>query len=417
MVESDGRQSTGRRAGDASAIRNYPLLLRRYQQLMEISRVLGSTLELPALLRQIIEAARELTHTEAASILLIDPRTGELRFEASTQVDTSQMDSIMVPKEGSIAGWIVSHDEPLVIADVTQDPRHYQQVDKKVDFVTRSLLGVPLKTRDKTIGVLEAINKRGGGFSPDDADTLEILAAQAAVAIETARLFQQSDLVAEMVHELRTPLAALTATSHLLLRSDLPEERRAEFVRTIQQETLRLTSMTSDFLDLARLESGRARFVRAPFAMPELVAECVGIIQPQAHDRSIALRVEVPDVPRTVSGDRAKIKQVVLNLLTNAIKYNREGGTIVVRGAGDQNSYELSVADTGKGIPPDSLPRIFEKFYRVADTEGWTQGTGLGLAIAKKIVETHGGEMTVESQVGVGATFRFTLPFETGGKR
>ena len=122
------------------------------------------------------------------------------------------------------------------------------------------------------------------------------------------------------------------------------------------------------------------------------------------------------DAPSSVSGDRAKIKQVVLNLLTNAIKYNREGGTITVRGSCHEDFFELSVSDTGRGIPPESLPRIFEKFYRVADAEGWTQGTGLGLAIAMKIVETHGGEMTVESQVGVGTTFRLTLPLEAGRK-
>lgn len=401
---------------DHSAFRDYPLLLRRYRRLMEISRTLSSTLELPTLLRRIILAACELTDTEGASILLVDPRTGELRLEATTRGDSIQRDSTIVPTEGTIAGWIATHNEPLLIADVAQDPRRFQRSDEKIAIVARSLLGVPLVTRSRTIGVLEAINKKGdGAFTSDDVDTMVTLAAQAAVAIETVRLFQQSDLISDMVHELRTPLASLTATSHMLLRPDLSDERRNEFIRTIRQETTRLSNMTSDFLDLARLETGRARFSRESFQMSELAIECMGIVQPQAQERGVACALELPPgAPPCppVSGDRAKIKQVLLNLLTNAIKYNREGGTITVRAScrAPAQRFEVVVADTGRGIPPESLPHVFDRFYRVADAEGWTPGTGLGLAIAQKIVDTHGGEIVVESEVGVGTTFKFTLP-------
>ena len=177
---------------ETGQLRNYPHLFRRYQRLIELSRSLSSTLDLPALLRQIIEAACEMTDSEAASILLVHPRTGELSFEASTQVDFVQMESIVVPKEGSIAGWIVARAQPLIIPDVRQDPRHFSQADEKLSFQTRSVLGVPLIHRGKVFGVLEAINKLDGEFDPDDVSTLETLASQAAVAIENARLFQQA---------------------------------------------------------------------------------------------------------------------------------------------------------------------------------------------------------------------------------
>jgi signal transduction histidine kinase len=111
-----------------------------------------------------------------------------------------------------------------------------------------------------------------------------------------------------------------------------------------------------------------------------------------------------------VLADHGKIKQVLLNLLTNAIKYNRDGGHIYVSGEVNGKRLILGVRDTGKGIPPESMPRIFEKFYRVPDSEGWSQGTGLGLAIAKRIVESHGGKLNVESTVNVGTTFSFSLP-------
>nr|MBI2904324.1 GAF domain-containing sensor histidine kinase [Chloroflexota bacterium] len=391
--------------------RVYDLRFRRYERLLEVARTLSGTLDLPALLRNIIAAATELTDTEAASIMLVDSRTGQLRFEASTDPSADVMESIVVPVEGSIAGAIFSTGKPLMIDDVATDPRHYRGVDNKVTFVTRSILGVPLVSKEKSIGVLQALNKKGGeAFTQEDLHFLEALAAQAAVAIVTARLFQQSDLIAEMVHEIRTPLAALSASTHLLLRNDLSADQREEMVRTIQSETSRLATMTTDFLDLARLESGRARFVRERFDLPRLVYECLQVVQPQADSRRVTMDVLLPGEWPAVFADRGKIKQVLLNLLTNAVKYNREGGTVHVSGLDAPDHVSITVVDSGRGIPPPALPHIFEKFYRVADSEGWTQGTGLGLAIAKRIVEAHGGAIFIGSTVNVGTAFTFTLP-------
>lgn len=389
---------------------DYPLMLKRYERLLEVTRTLTSTLELPVLLRTIIEAAAELTETEAASILLFDSNSGLLRFEATSNQDVVPMENITVPLEGSIAGSIFTSKKPLIIDDAPADPRHFRKVDSQTAFFTKSILGVPLISKDKSFGVLQALNKKNDQkFDQSDVQTLETLAAQASIAIINARLFQQSDLIAEMVHELRTPLAALTATSHILLRGDLPAERRNEFVGTISEETNRLATMTTEFLDLARLESGRARFERQPFELPELVHECVGIVIPQADAKDVAIHEQLSAVPEVLA-DRGKIKQVMLNLLTNAIKYNRESGHIYVTGQTNNGRLTVGVRDTGRGIPPESMPRIFEKFYRVPDSEGWTQGTGLGLAIAKRIVESHGGKLLVESTVNVGTTFSFSMP-------
>jgi signal transduction histidine kinase len=386
---------------------NYRL---RLERLLEVTHTLTSTLELPALLRTLIEAAAELTDTEAASILLFDANSGQLRFEATTNVTPVTMETILVPLEGSIAGTIFTSKQPLLIADAASDPRHFRKVDLQTSFLTRSILGVPLVSKDKPIGVLQTLNKRGDHpFDEDDQAIMEALAAQAAVAIVNARLFQQSDLISEMVHELRTPLAALTATSQLLTRTDLPFERRAEFIATIQDETSRLATMTTEFLDLARLESGRARFERKPFNIGDLVNECIMVVQPQAAGRSVTIRNRINGLP-DVMGDRGKIKQVVLNLLTNGIKYNREHGSLDLLGRVQDKLVRVDVLDTGPGIPPESMPRMFEKFYRVPDSEGMVQGTGLGLAISKRIVEGQGGKITVDSTVNVGTTFSFTLP-------
>jgi signal transduction histidine kinase len=397
--------------------RNYPLLLKRMERLMEVSRTLASTLELGKLLRKIIEAAKELTDSEAASIMLVDPSTGELRFEAATNMEEIML-GIVIPVEGSIAGWIVTHSEPVVVPDTSQDSRWSQKVDQQTSFVTRSILGVPLVTRDKSIGALEALNKRTGTFNQDDATTLQTLAAQAAIAIINARLFAQSDQIAEMVHELRTPLNSLSASTHLLLRPELPTERRSEIIKTMQRETLRLSQMTTDFLDLAKLESGRMRFTKENFDVRELTDECADVVRQQAAARGIAIQCHVAPAPQTLESDRGKIKQVILNLLTNAIKYNRENGGIIVSTYVTSDSYySVSVADTGKGIPPEAMAHMFEKFYRVADTENTTTGTGLGLPIARKIIEALGGEMGVKSTPGVGSTFYFTLPLPNAAPR
>lgn len=398
---------------DDVSIENYRRLMARYERLMEISRQLNSTLDLGALLGHIVRAATELTGTEEASILLIDPATGELRFEAASNLTRAEMEAIPVPLEGSLGGWVATHGEPLLVADARSDSRWFRDVDKTIQFKTRNLLAVPMQIHNKIIGVLEAINKKDDQpWTSDDVNTLTALSSQAAIAIQNARLFQQSDFIAEMVHELRTPLAGLRASIALLLRPTLPDERRHDIMETMQQETERLTAMTNDFLDLARLESGRTRLDMRRFELERLLWECAEVVRQQASERQIAITIH--ECPYVVTADRDKIKQVLLNLLTNAIKYNRQGGAITcgaqmrTTGSGVPKIV-VSVQDTGHGISEEDQKRVFDKFFRIADTAGYTTGTGLGLAIARRIIEAHGCEMGLVSELGAGTTFYFTL--------
>jgi signal transduction histidine kinase len=258
--------------------------------------------------------------------------------------------------------------------------------------------------------VVEAINKVHGIFLEEDQRLLQALASQAAIAIENARLFQQSDLVAEMVHELRTPLASLTAASHLLKRTELPEEQRGRLADTISREVFRLNEMATDFLELARLESGRGRMVREPVHLGGLIQECLEIVRPQAEADGVSVESEAEGTQSPVQGDRNRLKQVFLNLLTNAIKYNQPGGQVRVRVYLEGTEAVACVTDTGRGIPTDSLPHVFERFYRVPETGRTVAGTGLGLAIARRIIEAHHGSITVRSEVGKGSTFCVRLP-------
>ncbi len=201
------------------------------------------------------------------------------------------------------------------------------------------------------------------------------------------------------------------------MRPELPEKRRNDIVATMQSETERLSRMTTDFLDLARLESGRTRLETAVYNITDLINEAVEIVRPQANEKGITISVSGDEKTR-LDGDRGKVKQVLLNLLTNAIKYNREQGQINIQVAPAELAKDaprdpmthISVTDTGRGISPENLKHMFEKFYRAADTAGYTQGTGLGLVIAKRIIEAHGGEIGVTSEMGVGTTFFCILP-------
>jgi signal transduction histidine kinase len=384
--------------------------LEGYRRLIDIARDLASTLDLDILLNRIISASVDLTEAAAASILLYDEGERQLHFQVATNLDLQTMRGLVVPLEGSIAGWIVTNRKPVRTANAHEDPRYYEKVEQVTRYPTESMLGMPLITKDKVVGVLEVINKRIGKFTDSDEDLLQVLGAQAAVAIENARLFQQSDLVAEFVHELRTPLATIGTATYLLLHPEISQEQRQSIIQSIHSETLRLSSLTSSFLDLARLESGRVQFHLSLFNLKEMLLECIQTMQSKADETQIKLSLEIPaDFPE-VQADRDKMKQVVINLISNAIKYNSPKGLVEITAEVDTNEWMLFVRDTGIGIPAKALPHLFQKFYRVQASEGKVPGTGLGLSICRQIVSGHGGSIEVKSRLGKGTTFIIHIP-------
>ena len=380
-----------------------------YLRLIEISRDLASTLDLDTLLDDIVRASADITHAEAASILLYDDTSRQLYFQVATNIDEPTMRGLVVPLEKSIAGWIVTNRKSVRIDDAHKDLRFFSDVEQTVGYETRSLLGIPLITKNKVVGVLEVINKKRGKFTDPDESMLTVLGAQAAVAIENARLFQQSDLIAEFVHELRTPLASLSTATYLLLRPEMSREQRDQIVNNIHNETLRLNSLASSFLDLARLESGRVQFRKTRFSVADLLYECRDVMMTKAQETNIQIRIDVPNDMPLLEADRDKVKQVILNLISNAIKYNRTNGSVIITGNFNEEIF-VTVQDTGIGIPEESIPHLFEKFYRVREHESKASGTGLGLSISKQIIQGHNGRIEVKSKMGVGTSFTIYLP-------
>ncbi len=382
--------------------------LERYRWLIEISRDLASTLDLDVLLNRIVRAAADLTNAAEASILLYDQKNGELFFQTATNAPV--MRGLRVPVNNSLAGWIVTNREPIIIRDVQEDKRYFKSIAEVTNITTTSLLGVPMITKDKVVGVIEAINKLDGDFTPEDQETLMTLGAQAAVAIENSCLFQQSDLISEFVHEIRTPLSSIITASQILLHPHLEKERHDKLVSVIQSEATRLAEMATSFLDLSRLESGRSQFHLEPIHVVELLEDCATLMEPDARANGLAFSRDYPSDLPPLQGDYDKLKQAVLNLLNNAIKYNRPNGKVILRAFVDGQDLVIEVEDTGIGIPKEHAHRLFEKFFRVPGTERLYPGTGLGLSVVKRIIEGHQGEVSFTSEPGVGTTFTCRLP-------
>jgi signal transduction histidine kinase len=415
-----GAENTLTKTGVARLSKDLEYRIAQLERILDVAVVLNSTLDQEMQLGVIQDLATELTGTEVSSIFLLDGSAGELYAEVATGRVAERLKRVVVPLEGSIAGWVFKTGQPAVVDNVQQDERHYRQVDALVSeqaapFVTRSILAVPLVVQGKTIGVLEVVNKIGDrGFCEDDRHLLSMLAAQAAVAIAKARLFEQSDLISDVVHELRTPMTSIIGYAKMLNMPGIREESKAQFANTIHREATRLGKMVNDFLEWARLEAGRIRFERERVDVRHLVHETVLLIEPQARERDITVKRSLSEEALNVDGDAARLKQVLVNLASNGVKYNREQGELSLSAERIDESACISVRDTGIGIPPESLDRIFDRFYRAPGTESVARGSGLGLNVAKALVEAHGGSIEVESVLGEGTVFRIYLPLSSG---
>ena len=402
------------------------------QRMLEISQSLTSTLDIDSLLTMILEASTELTDTEAASIMLLDEKSGELIFAASTGSQRDELARIRVPLYGSIAGTVLRERAPLVVGDVTQDPRHFGSAPQQLGFQTRSILGVPMSIKDRPIGVLEALNKKGDAyFSEDDIQILTTFANQAAVAIENARLIaalrkayhklndldrRKSDFIAIASHELRTPLNLILGYA-AMLREDA-RGATVEQLEGVLKGAVQLRSLIEDMVNLQHFDAGKSVLKASTFSAVELIQSVIDECSDVAQARQQSLRIDAPDPAPTLTADWDKIRLALNNLVTNAIKFTPAQGRIEVSAWLADNEVRVCVSDTGIGIPRKDLDRIFERFYQVephiARKHG---GLGLGLAITKTMVELHGGRIWCESVEGKGSRFTFALPVDATPKR
>ncbi len=393
-------------------------------RLANISTTLNSTMKLRPLLNVIIEAAAEITDAEAASVLLWDVKANELRFAAATKDSTPpEIFSKPVPLEGSIAGTILRENRLMQVDHVAGDPRHYARLDQQVTFQTRSLLGVPMNVRDRTIGVLEVVNKRTSPWTEHDCNYLPILAAQAAVAIEGAQLVGQlqkanddlsqldtlkNNFIAIASHELRTPLGVILGYASFLQAT--PDDEVAEVADKVVNSALRLRRIIEDLTNLRYLQTNEADLHRHPVALESLIDGVVKDIAEMAEARHQALRVAPASA--LIDVDLARMSMALSNVLNNAVSFTPDGGLITVESEIRPPYVYVSVTDNGIGLEKDQLNRIFTNFYQVEDhMTRHHGGLGIGLSIARGLVEAHGGRIWASSAgINQGARFTIAMP-------
>lgn len=394
-------------------------------RLVELSVTLNSTLNLETLLQVITGTATELLDCDGASILLYDEKNPRLYFAAATGSDPAKLAEIPVPMEGSLAGTIFRTNRPIILNNAEQDPRHYSLVSDHIKFKVKTLIGVPMPIKDRTVGVLEAINKRNGVFDERDSTILSVTAAHAAIAINNARLLRTTQLALEKVkeanelksnflslasHELRTPLGIIIGYS-TFLKEDAKGEL-SEHANQVLNAAGQMRSILDEMNNLAMLKSDEMKLRPQKIVMQDVLAYACEGIKEIASARDQKLTYAFQEEPFIVDVDIDKTALAFGNILNNAIRFSPPGTKITIGTIKHGNQVLAWVQDQGIGIPVDKLQKIFEEFYQIEppNTRHYG-GLGIGLTIAKGLIEAQGGKIWAESEgPGSGATFKVLLP-------
>ena len=396
----------------------------------EVGQAISSTLDLQTVLSTIVARATELSGTDAGVIYEYNQQREIFVPRATEHLEAEIVETMLatpVQKGEGATGRLAEVQEPIQVPDILAAPAESRVRNALVRAGYRALLAVPLVREEHLIGGLTVIRKATGAFAPEVVDLLRTFATQSALAIQNARLFlevedksrqlevvsqHKSEFLANMSHELRTPLNAVIGFSEVLGERMFGElnDKQAEYVQDINASGTHLLSLINDILDLSKIEAGRMELELADFHMPQAIDNALVLVRERALRRGITLEQSVDPSLGDIHGDERKVKQVLLNLLSNAIKFTPEGGRVGVRAALVDERVEVAVSDTGVGIALEHHEAVFEEFRQVGAAEKRGEGTGLGLALARKFIELHGGRIWVQSEVGVGSTFTFTLP-------
>jgi signal transduction histidine kinase len=382
-------------------------------------------------LATIVSRATALAGMDAGAIYEYDEAHEEFYLHTADRLEDDLVTALRtdpVRKGEGALGRMAATGEPAQIRDIMADASYQSRLREVVlRLGYQSLMAVPLMRDNHLLGGLVVYRKNSGDFDASVIDLLKTFATQSALAIQNARLFREiedkgrqletasrhkSEFLANMSHELRTPLNAIIGFSEVLAEKLFGEinDKQAEYLGDILESGQHLLSLINDILDLSKIEAGRMELELADFNLPGAIENTLTLVRERAHRRGIALERAVDERLATIRADERKVKQVLLNLLSNALKFTQEGGRIHVRADMHDGMAEISVTDTGVGIAPEDLEVVFEEFRQVGTAAKKVEGTGLGLAISRKFIELHGGRIWVKSRVGTGSTFAFTLP-------
>ncbi len=391
-----------------------------------IAATIGQSLDLDHILNATLDKVLEVTEIDAGWVQLLDEDKdgGSLSMITHRGFSQEMAEETKTIKLGqSITGKVAQSGQPIVVDRVLDDPRLSTETVRREAL--HAFAAVPIKSKDKVLGVLGVFSRDPRQLSPQEVQFLTATGHQIGVAVENVRLAEKaseieilrelnrlrSELIANVSHELRTPLGLIKIFCTTLLREDVDFDRQTqqEFLCHIEEETDRLEKIVDNLLGLYQMKDGRLRLDKSPTDISQLVREVMEAMEIQLTQHRFVH--DFPADPLVATVDPKRIEQVLRNLLSNAIKYSPEGGTITIHGHEDERQLLIWVSDQGVGIPTEDLERVFERFYRVENeiTQS-VSGAGLGLAVCQGIVEAHGGRIWAESVLGVGSTFYFTLP-------
>jgi signal transduction histidine kinase len=387
-----------------------------------------STFDLQVVLNTLTESAAHLC--EADNSYLFRSESGNYIWAASHGFSREYLEYMknrqLAPERGTATGRAALEGKIIHIPDVFEDPEYTWWESQRVGHF-RAVLAVPLMREGVPIGVLGLTRLEPRPFTDKQIELMTTFADQAVIAIENVRLFDEirdksrqlevasqhkSQFLANMSHELRTPLNAILGYTELILDNiygETPEKMR-EVLERLQANGKHLLGLINDVLDLSKIEAGQLTLSLADYSLKDVVYTVFTAVESLATGKNLALTTDIaPNLPPG-HGDERRLAQVLLNLVGNAIKFT-DKGEVAIKAAASEGSFTVAVTDTGPGIATSDQEKIFGEFQQ-ADNSATKRkgGTGLGLSIAKRIIEMHGGRIWVESDVGKGSTFAFTIP-------
>jgi signal transduction histidine kinase len=406
--------------------------VRELQALGEVSQAVNSTLDLETVLDTIVANAVQLSGTDAGTIYVFDPASREFQLSATYGMSEELIASLKSHHTGlsEALAQATERRAPMQIADLRDEPSAPRQAAVQqivLDAGYRARMIVPLLGANRVVGALVVRRKAPGEFTKRTVDLLQTFAAQSVLAIQNARLFREGEIkshqlevasrhksqfLANMSHELRTPLNAILGYTELMLDNiygDMAQRMRGVLER-VQTNGKHLLGLINDVLDLSKIEAGQLTLSLEDYSIGDVVQNVVTVVEPLATEKSLALKIELPNDLPTGHGDQRRLTQVLLNLVGNAIKFT-DSGEIAIKVAAGNGAYTLSVCDTGPGIDPADQGKIFEEFQQADSSSTKAKsGTGLGLSISRRIVAMHGGRIWVKSAPGRGSTFFVKVP-------
>lgn len=411
----------------AEASKKHLIEAEKMPLLLEMTRKLYLSLNIEDVVKQILILATQLVDADSGSVMLVDRKSKKLTISRATGLDEVYVENTTLKMGERVAGWVADQKIPVLLHGKLEDNPQFSALEGRDDV--RSAMCVPLKINDTVVGVVN-LNRLMSGempeFNQSDMRMAVTFARYCAAALQNARLCEtlmnrnkqfteqsrsQSIWLAELCHEINTPVTAIKNYLSNVLDGDL-----GEIPGKVQERLNRMNEQVEKvigFLDDLQSASDRELNLEELDAS-SLVASAIRAVEVWSEEKNLEVEIDVAEDLPVVRADRAKIEQVLVNLLRNAIKFSEKSGRLSVGAQADEAGVQFSVLDYGHGVPPEAVEMIFEQFYRTEDSEEMP-GQGLGLAISKKIVELHGGRIWAESEVGRGSRFFFTLPVRARG--